>query len=103
MNCKSKLRGAIVLTIIFFLTSILPAYSQLRWDGGGGDGQWTTVTNWAGDILPSSIDSVLLDNSLVTGNYTVVLPAGMQTVTLQSLVIQPLVGNSIELILPVAN
>jgi hypothetical protein len=103
MNCKSKLRGAIVLSIIFFLTSILPAYSQLRWDGGGGDGQWTTAANWAGDILPSSTDAVLLDNTLVTGNYAVVMPGGMETVTLQSLVIQPVVGNSIELILPSAN
>lgn len=96
-----KLRRAVVLFI--FLTGNLSANSQLRWDGGGGDGQWTTPANWSGDILPSPTDDVLLDNSLAPGNYTVTLPGGTGAVNIASLVIQPLDGNIIECLLPLSN
>ena len=46
------------------------------WDGGGGDGLWTTAANWNNDTLPVSGDDVTLDNSAVSGNYTVTLNAG---------------------------
>ena len=100
MNCNSKHRGAIVLSLFFFLPCTFSLQAQLRWDGGGSDGQWTTAANWAGDLLPSSTDEVILDNSLVAGNYTISLPGGMEVISVRSLIIQPFGGNTIELVLP---
>jgi hypothetical protein len=103
MNCISKLRRAVLLSALFAPTCFLPVYAQMRWDGGAGDGQWTTAANWAGDILPSSTDDVLFDNSFVTANYFVSLPGGMGAVSVRSIVIQPSAGNTIELILSLSN
>jgi hypothetical protein len=37
----------------------------LSWDAGGGaDQKWSTVTNWAGDVLPGSGDDVLLNGGV---------------------------------------
>jgi hypothetical protein len=98
MNCNSKLRGAVVLSALFICS--FTAYGQVRWDGDGGDGQWTTATNWSGDILPAATDDVIFDNSLLPGNYSVSLPAGMVLITVQTVRIQPAAGNSIEIIIP---
>jgi hypothetical protein len=101
MNCYSKLRGAVVLSALFICS--LTAYGQVRWDGGGGDGQWTTATNWSGDILPAATDDVIIDNSLMPGNFTVSLPAGMVSITVKTVHIQPAAGNSIEVIIPASS
>lgn len=103
MYCKSKLRGAVVLSTLIVFPFYFPAQSQVKWDGGGGDGQWTTAANWSTDILPAAGDDVLLDNSLVTGNYIVSLPGGMDMVNVRSIIIQPATGDTIELILPASN
>ncbi|NUM80350.1 T9SS type A sorting domain-containing protein [bacterium] len=47
--------------------------ATVKWDGGQGDGQWTSQANWDFDVLPGQTDSVVLDNSIVGGNYTVTL------------------------------
>lgn len=49
-----------------------PAFN-LNWDGGNGSGIWEDNLNWSGDSLPSAGAIVKLDNSLVTGKYTVSL------------------------------
>jgi hypothetical protein len=102
MNFK-KLRGAIVLAILIILSCFLPVYAQMRWDGGGGDSQWMNAANWTGDSLPDFSDDVLIDNSIVAGNYFIALPTGMQVVSVRSISIQPSGGDTIELILPVSN
>lgn len=89
--------------ILFALIDHVPAFSQLRWDGEAGDGQWMTASNWAGDILPTLTDDVMLDNASVTGGYTVTLPAGNSFVHVRSITISPASGNNIELILPATN
>jgi hypothetical protein len=102
MNCN-KLRGAVVLSILFILSGFLCINAQVRWDGGGGDGQWMNAANWTDDIFPTSTDDVLLDNSFVAGNYVIALPAGMQVVAVRSIIISPSGGDTIELILPATN
>ncbi|MBL8030657.1 MAG: hypothetical protein JNN11_05420, partial [Candidatus Doudnabacteria bacterium] len=36
------------------------------WDGGGGDANWTTAANWSSDIIPTSGDTVTINNSCST-------------------------------------
>jgi hypothetical protein len=53
----------------------------VRWDGGSGDGLWTSGGNWDGDVVPGSLDQVILDNTNVSGSYTVTLnSASLQTI-----------------------
>ena len=75
--------------------------SQKKWDGGAGNNQWSNALNWTGNTLPSVIDDVVLDNALVTGNYTVILPA--TAVTVKTITITPAVSRTIDLSLPSAN
>jgi hypothetical protein len=91
--------------LLFTLLSfyILSAKAQIKWDGSAGDNQWNTASNWVGDIIPVAGDNVLLDNSVVGGNYTVFLPGGALAISLNSLIITPSGSNSITLTLPVTN
>jgi hypothetical protein len=74
----------------------------ITWDGEGADGLWNNSINWTGNVLPSPGDDVILDNSFVVTNYTVVLPGGNTSVTIRTLVINPH-GASITLLLPATN
>lgn len=75
--------------------------AQKKWDGGGGDGQWSTASNWSDDVVPLATDDVLLDNSVLTVSYTVLLPT--IAVTINRLTISPILPASIQIILPVTN
>jgi surface protein len=50
-------------------------YTPGLWDGDAGDGEWTTAANWDGDVLPTSINDVIIDNgdavTLSSGSVTV--------------------------------
>lgn len=92
-----------MLTAIFSLLFSVSLSGQLKWDGEAGDGQWNTATNWVGDVLPGNTADVLLDNSFITGNYTVSLPGGLLNVTIRTITISPSAGNNIQLFLPVSN
>jgi hypothetical protein len=68
------LQKFIVLVIIFFIcvcNSSLMA--QGVWDNGGGDGNWSTATNWDNDVVPSGIP-VTIDfasaATVVDGSFT---------------------------------
>ena len=50
------------------MTAIAPC--SIFWDGGAGTTAWTDANNWNTDLVPSSTDKVVLDNTLVSGNYT---------------------------------
>jgi hypothetical protein len=78
-------------------------FAQLKWDGGGLDGRWENPANWQPDGIPPTGGTVLLDNSLFAGNYSVTLPAGDVTVELVSLQIAPSGDASITLELPRQN
>lgn len=94
---------AFLLSFILFSVSIKNFAATITWDGGGGNGQWNTAANWTGDIIPTPADDVILDNSSVAGNYTVTLPAGIVSVSINSLIIFPSGVNSIILVLPITN
>lgn len=91
------------LLLLFLSLTWLNTLSQLRWNGQGGDGQWTTPANWSGNIVPGAGHDVLLDNSFITGNYTVTLPSGNASVNIRSLTITPATGNNITVVLPATN
>jgi hypothetical protein len=102
MNNKKLLLNLQPL-FLFALLIYVPSFSQLRWDGEAGDGQWLTARNWVGDILPGIIDDVILDNAFQTGSFTVTLPGGNSLVQIRSITITPGSGNTIDLILPATN
>lgn len=79
-------KGLLIAALYFFQLSI---HAQMRWDGGGGDGLWSTSANWVTDIVPTINDDVLLDNSFVAGNYSVSLSNGNSSVLIRSLRISP--------------
>jgi hypothetical protein len=55
------------------MTAIAPC--SIFWDGGAGTTAWTDASNWDTDVVPTSTDKVILDNTHVSGNYTVNLSA----------------------------
>lgn len=50
----SLLIGNRLFTITYNLTSVVLTHEGLvgLWDGGGGNSNWTTPANWAGDVAP---------------------------------------------------
>ena len=56
----------------FKITELTPL---ILWDGGASTTQWTDASNWDTDVVPTSTDKVILDNTHVSGNYTVNLSA----------------------------
>ena len=100
---KRKRNSIKKLLCIPALFICINSIAQLKWDGEGGDGQWSTASNWVGNIIPAATDDVLLDNSFVTGNYTVSLPGSAIAITAKSIVITPAAGNNIQFIIPAAN
>src|SRR6478736_4337189 len=76
---------------------------QIKWDGGAGDGQWSNPVNWTGDILPTTSDDVILDNSFSSSSYKVSFAPGNVSVSIRSIVIAPSPTDSIVLELPKSN
>ena len=93
MRKRNCARGFAWKTILFFVLINQSTYSSnaqiKKWDGGAGDGQWNTASNWSDDILPVAADSVVLDNSFLSGNYNVLLPAGNISTSIRWLVVVP--------------
>lgn len=85
--------------ILLFIS--LPVFAQKKWDGGGGTNAWNNGNNWTGNTVPSASDNVVLDNSVVTTGYSVLLPT--TAVTVNSITITPTINRTIDLTLPNAN
>ncbi|HEX6426872.1 MAG TPA: hypothetical protein VF008_04265 [Niastella sp.] len=100
---NTKLLRTFQPLFLFALLVYIPSFSQLRWDGEAGDGQWMTAQNWTGNVLPAITDDVILDNAFITGGYIVALPGGNSVVHIRSITITPASGNNIEVILPATN
>ncbi len=96
-RCK---RIILLLGLIVIFISNHNCIAQIRWDGEAGDGQWNSALNWVGNNLPAPTDNVLLDNSIISGNYTVTLQS---SATVKTISITPTTANSIQLIIPSAN
>ncbi len=92
----------LILLLLFVINTSI-SFSQIYWDGEAGDGQWSSATNWVGNVVPVATDNVVLDNSYVTGTYAVLLPAGVITTTVNTLTITPATGQNITLTLPNTN
>ena len=88
---------------LFLFVLCLTSHAQVRWDGEAGDGQWNTALNWVGNLLPAPSDDVLLDNSLLSGNYTISLPAGNANITVRTIIILPAAATSIQLTVPASS
>src|SRR4029079_3852191 len=71
------------------------------WDGEAGNNQWSNAINWTGNAVPTATDNVVLDNSLVPGNYSISLPSA--AVTVKTITITPSASRTIELTLPATN
>ncbi len=53
------------------LYTVNPAVADVTWDGGAGDGLWTSNNNWSGDVAPTDSDSVFVGApASVTGATT---------------------------------
>lgn len=89
----------LILFLVIFVCQ--PSFAQKKWDGEGGNTQWSDPLNWTGNTLPSPSDNIILDNSFVSGNYEVILP--LIGVTVSSIKIIPSGDSKIELVLPKEN
>lgn len=63
-----------VVSVLCILLMNSTARGQKSWTDLGGDGLWTTATNWSGGTVPTASDDVVLDNSNIAGSYTVTIP-----------------------------
>ncbi len=90
--------------ICLVMTGILSeAAAQIKWDGEAGDGIWSNPVNWVGNILPSPADRVVLDNSMVSTSYEVLIASGGAAITVEQIMIFPSSENSISLVIAPEN
>ena len=78
-------KRSFLLTCLVLIGFTQVGQGQIRWDGGAGTSNWTEVLNWSGDALPTSIDDVILDNTYISGSYTITLPGNATSQTIKSL------------------
>ncbi|MGI4741217.1 MAG: T9SS type A sorting domain-containing protein [Janthinobacterium lividum] len=72
-----------------------------RWVGSTST-SWFEPTNWSTGAVPATTDDVLLDHSFVAASYTVSLDQNT-AVSVQSLTVNPGVGDSIFVVVPATN
>jgi fibronectin-binding autotransporter adhesin len=97
--------GFILATIMAVIPVLPVSAASITWDGGGGDDNFSTAANWAGDVAPQAGDDIIFDNS--TADFTVDLPnndladgTSFNTITYQGGETEYLTvsGNAIELV-----
>lgn len=89
------------LSFFILLCISYASFAQKKWDGEAGNNLWSNALNWSGNTVPSATDNVVLDNSIVAGNYAVILPS--TPVTVKTITITPSSTRSIDLTLPSTN
>ncbi len=60
----------------FSITELLTP--TLLWDGGAATSNWSDALNWSTDVLPTTVDKVVFDNTYVSGSYMVNLNANQE-------------------------
>jgi hypothetical protein len=73
-------------------------HGQAKWNGSGlkPNNNWSTASNWQSGSVPRSTNNVVLDNTYVQGDYTVVIDT--RTIAkVNSIVINPSNNNKITL------
>lgn len=106
MHSLGRFAGLVVTSAILFFVAGQNVYAATCTWNGSVDSAWTTAGNWTGCTgggAPATTDDVLLDNSSVSGSYTVNLPTGGTSIVINKLTITPDSGNTITLILPSGN
>jgi len=53
---------SIVCVLVIGLAASFAHAADVYWDGGGGDALWTTVENWASDVLPTDVDNAYISD-----------------------------------------
>ncbi|MBI5856912.1 MAG: T9SS type A sorting domain-containing protein [Sphingobacteriales bacterium] len=92
------------LLIFLFISCFFNSKAAtIYWDGGALTSNWSDAANWSPDGIPTSADDVVLDNSLVNSSYSVNLPGGSVTVTVNTLTITPFGSYNITLTLSSGN
>lgn len=89
--------GSVSAAASFLVTPALP-----HWTGRARTSSWFDAANWSVGRVPGADDEVLLDHRDVAGSYTVSLDQNV-AVSLKSLTISPGAGDSIFVVVPVAN
>jgi len=80
---------------VFDIPSPLPVLPK-TWDRGGSNDNWFDPLNWAPNGVPTAYDNVLLDHSVISAAYDVVI-GGTQTAICRTLKIDPANLNKIAL------
>jgi FlgD Ig-like domain len=68
----SKLQSRHIVKNMFWVVAIslflIPQFllAQISWDGGGADNNWSTALNWVGDVVPGSVDDVVIGDGFTT-------------------------------------
>ncbi len=96
-------RFLLVVIVLYTLLSTTESPAQIKWNGNAASTAWSAAANWVGGSVPTSSDSVVLDNSVVSGSYDVILPAGTTNTTVKRIRITPTPPNIITLIIPSSN
>ena len=102
MNVRGKVIR-ICYSILFVVLIYESTIAQKTWDGEAGDGFWETALNWADDLVPSSTDDIILDNSIIPANYVIAINGTIGTVQCRSIRILPNGLNKILLSIPSSN
>jgi len=71
VSAFSRLLSAPALLVVMGTAASVVHAATITWDGGGvGGTALDTAANWVGDVLPTTSDVVLFDNSVITsGSY----------------------------------
>jgi hypothetical protein len=75
-----------IFVLFFVLIPTKPALgATYTWDNGGGDGLWSTCTNWTLDTCPGSSDTAIFDNtSVANSNVDTGFAGSVANLTIQS-------------------
>lgn len=95
-------RSAISM-LLLLLISFHSSAQWVRWDGEANNGLWNDPLNWNTNLVPTSTDSVLLDNSIVPVSYSLKMPEGNTLVRILRLCIRPDQPNTIVVEWPFTN
>jgi len=66
---RSSLSVFLLLAMVGGLSSNVQA-ALVSWDGGAGDGLWTSANNWSDNAVPVAGDDVTIDSAAVTWDET---------------------------------
>jgi len=81
--------------------SVVASARIVYWDGGAGNSDWNSASNWSDNNVPDITSEVVIDNTNVAGNFHVDI--GAVNVAIKKLSILPASGNVITLTLTSAN